>query len=96
MNFLNGAHAGAFQAETIGIRAEHLEIGNRDGAWQGKVIHSENLGSDSYVYVDIGAAEPLIVREDGTSIHNPDDVISVAPMAGKVRRFDQAGKPMRN
>ena len=28
--------------------------GPRDGAWTGKVIHSENLGSDSYVYVDIG------------------------------------------
>jgi multiple sugar transport system ATP-binding protein len=94
MNFLNGQIAAGYGAGTVGIRSEHLEIGAGEGAWTGKVIHSENLGSDSYVYVDIGTGEPVIVREDGTRKHQPDDPISIRPMQGQVHRFDAAGKPM--
>jgi len=94
MNFLNGQIAAGYGAGTVGIRSEHIEIGAGEGAWTGKVIHSENLGSDSYVYVDIGTGEPVIVREDGTRKHQPDDPISIRPMQGQVHRFDAAGKPM--
>ena len=94
MNFLNGSIAAGYGAGTIGVRSEHIELGSGDGAWQGKVIHSENLGSDSYVYVDIGTAEPVIVREDGTKRHQPNDPISIRPMKGQVHRFDAAGKPL--
>ncbi|MGV3491174.1 MAG: ABC transporter ATP-binding protein, partial [Devosia sp.] len=96
MNFLNGEIASKFGATNIGVRPEHIIIGERDDAWKGTVVHSENLGSDSYTYVDIGTAEPVIVREEGTSRHNPDDKISIAPMPGKVHRFDQAGKPLKH
>jgi len=96
MNFLNGEIASKFGANTIGIRSEHIEITDRDGAWKGKVVHSENLGSDSYTYVDIGAGEPVIVREEGTSRHSPDDVISIAPIPTKIHRFDEAGKPLKH
>ncbi|MBN9310914.1 ABC transporter ATP-binding protein [Devosia sp.] len=96
MNFLNGEIASKFGATTIGVRSEDIDITDREGAWKGKVIHSENLGSDSYTYVDIGTDEPVIVREDGTSKHAPDDAISIAPQPGRVYRFDQAGKPLKN
>ena len=96
MNFLNGEIASKFGATTIGVRSEDIDITDREGAWKGKVIHSENLGSDSYTYVDIGAEEPVIVREDGTSTHVPDEVISIAPQPGRVYRFDQAGKPLKH
>ncbi|HWA19836.1 MAG TPA: ABC transporter ATP-binding protein [Devosia sp.] len=95
MNFINGQRAAGFGAQTIGLRSEHIAIGAGEGAWNGTVIHSENLGSDSYVYVDIGEAEPLIVREDGTKKHQPDEKISVRPQKGMVYRFDNAGKPMQ-
>jgi multiple sugar transport system ATP-binding protein len=95
MNFLNGEIASKFGATTIGVRSEDIDITDREGAWKGKVVHSENLGSDSYTYVDIGSDEPIIVREDGTSKHVPDEVISIAPQPGRVYRFDKAGKPMR-
>jgi multiple sugar transport system ATP-binding protein len=95
MNFINGQRAASFGAQTIGLRSEHIEIGTGEGAWKGKVIHAENLGSDSYVYVDIGEGEPLIVREDGTKKHQPDEAISVRPQKGLVYRFDTAGKPMQ-
>ncbi|WP_374622016.1 TOBE domain-containing protein, partial [Devosia sp.] len=94
MNFLNGEIASKWGASTIGIRSEHIDIAERDGAWKGSVVHSENLGSDSYVYVDIGSDEPVIVREEGTSHHKPGDTISIAPIPDKVHRFDKAGRPM--
>ncbi|HEY9011723.1 MAG TPA: ABC transporter ATP-binding protein [Devosia sp.] len=95
MNFLNGERAAKYGAETIGIRSEHIEVSTREGAWKGKVMHSENLGSDSYIYVDIGSEEPVIVREDGTTKHNIDDTISIAPVEGLVHRFDRSGRPIR-
>ena len=94
MNFLNGKIGAQFGASTIGIRPEHIEIGAGEGAWQGKVVHSEDLGSDSYVYVDIGSGDPVTVREDGSHKHQPDEAISIRPMKGQLHRFDAAGKPM--
>ncbi len=96
MNFLTGPLSERYRAETVGIRSEHIVLGEGDGAWKGKVVHSENLGSDTYVYVDIGSEEPIIVREEGTSTHKPDDLLSILPMADKIHRFDKAGKPIRH
>jgi multiple sugar transport system ATP-binding protein len=92
MNFLSGPFAQPYQAQTIGIRAEHLEIVDRGGEWSGTVIHSEMLGSDSYVYLDIGAAEPVIVREGGISRHQPGQTLNVSPAAGQLHRFDAGGR----
>ena len=58
------------------------------------VVHSENLGSDSYVYIDIGESEPLVVREDGTKHHQPDEPIAVRPQRGMIYRFDETDKPL--
>jgi multiple sugar transport system ATP-binding protein len=98
MNFLNGRFADAYKASTIGIRSEHIEItGPGNGAaWSGSVIHQENLGSDSYIFVDIGAEEPLIVRENGTSSKQLGDVLHLAPMPDMLHRFDANGKPIAN
>jgi multiple sugar transport system ATP-binding protein len=96
MNFLNGAMAAKLGATTVGVRPEHLEITDRDGAWQGKVIHSENLGADSYVYVDIGGTEPIVVRQEGIRHFTPEAPISIAPVPDKVYRFDESGRPIRH
>jgi multiple sugar transport system ATP-binding protein len=92
MNFLSGHFAGRYDAHTIGIRAEHLAIDDEGGQWTGTVIHSEMLGSDSYIYLDIGAGEPVIVREDGTSRHQPGETVRISPTAGHIHRFDAAGR----
>ena len=94
MNILNGKFAEAYKADTIGIRSEHLEIKDSGGVWSGPVVHSENLGSDSYVYVDVGSEMPLIVRQNGTTAKGLGDVLHIAPIGDTVHRFDAAGKPM--
>jgi len=96
MNFLDGQFADAFKAHTIGVRAEHLEVKDAGGLWAGEVIHSENLGSDSYVYLDIGSGEPIIVRETGTARHEPGTRLSIGPTGERVHRFDAGGRPMHH
>ena len=75
------------------MRSEHLDIVN-DGAWSGKVIYSENLGSDSYIYVDIGAGEPVVVRQPGKASYHAGDQLSFSPRGDMFHRFDEAGKPV--
>lgn len=91
MNFLDGRFSEPHGAHTIGIRAEHLTI-ETDGRWQGSVVHSEMLGSDSYVYVDIGGGEPLVVRQEGTATLRPGETVSVSPDDHELHRFDRDGR----
>ena len=90
INVMSGKFAEPYKAHSIGVRAEHLEV-TAKGPWQGKIIHTEVLGSDSFLFVDIGSAEPVIVRENGTTKHMLDKTVSISPMAGYVHRFNEAG-----
>jgi multiple sugar transport system ATP-binding protein len=94
MNFISGEKAKAFNAETVGIRGEHLTIVPANGTWTGKVIHTENLGADYYVYLEMGTEEPVVVRLDGGNSYKTGDTVHIAPMEGRVHRFDAAGKPI--
>ena len=97
MNFLTGDHAKGHDAHTIGIRPEDLSIANDSGSaeWTGEVIHVENVGSDFYVFVEIGEEMPMLVRLAksrpnlvGTKLGvNPSDDV-------KVHRFDDKGKAL--
>jgi multiple sugar transport system ATP-binding protein len=94
MNFLNDGFADKFGAKVVGIRAEHLDITPGGGAWSGRVIYAENLGSDSYIYLDVGSTEPLIVRQSGKCSYHTGDTISVSPKLQELHRFDASGRPL--
>ncbi|WP_336057682.1 ABC transporter ATP-binding protein [Nitratireductor sp. CH_MIT9313-5] len=94
MNLLNGEKAGAYSCHTLGIRSEHLEI-DESGRWEGRVIHSENLGSDTYVYADAGAEEPVVIRQQGNRPVAPDTAIRFSPMEAHLHRFDESGLRLR-
>jgi multiple sugar transport system ATP-binding protein len=91
MNFLDGRFSDEMGAHTIGIRAEHVFI-EQDGRWRGSVVHSEMLGSDSYVYVDIGMSEPIVVRQEGTARLKPGETVSLSPIEQELHRFDRDGR----
>jgi multiple sugar transport system ATP-binding protein len=95
MNFISGEKAKAFNADTVGIRGEHINIVPGNGTWTGTVIHTENLGADSYVYLEMGTEEPVVVRLDGANNYKSGDTVHIAPMPDKIHRFDAAGKPIR-
>jgi multiple sugar transport system ATP-binding protein len=94
MNFLTGAFADPFKATTVGVRSEHIDIVPDGGTWNGKVIYSENLGSDSYVYVDVGSGEPVVVRQPGKAAYHAGDQLSFSPRGNLFHRFDNVGKPL--
>jgi multiple sugar transport system ATP-binding protein len=48
MNFIEGAEAAKHNARTIGVRPEHINVG--DGPWEGVVGLSEHLGSEVNVH----------------------------------------------
>ena len=94
MNFISGDKAKSFNAETVGIRGEHITIVPSGGTWSGTVIHTENLGADSYVYLEMGTEEPVVVRLEGANSYKSGDTVHISPMDGKIHRFDGAGKPI--
>jgi multiple sugar transport system ATP-binding protein len=94
MNFITGDKASEHGCTTVGIRGEHMTV-SPDGVWEGKVIHTENLGSDTYVYLEMGQEEPVVVRLDQALDFRSGQTIRVSPIAEKIHRFDEAGKPIR-
>jgi multiple sugar transport system ATP-binding protein len=88
MNFIEGPEAAKHNAHAIGIRPEHITVG--DGPWEGVVGLSEHLGSDSFIKVDVPGLGILNVRGPGELGVHHGDRIKLAP-AGKIHRFDAKG-----
>jgi multiple sugar transport system ATP-binding protein len=95
MNFLNGAIARGYGCHTLGIRSEHMVVDNANPVWSGEVVHAENLGSDNFLFVDIGAEEPILVRQEGKTSIPWGAKIGVRPLEENLHRFDEQGRPMR-
>ncbi len=96
MNFLTGAFAETENCATLGIRSEHIDLAPADGArWSGEVVHAEDLGSDNYLFVEIGSDEPVIVRQSGKLAVSLGARVGLNPQAANIHRFDADGKPIR-
>lgn len=95
MNFLGAAFASPFGAPNVGVRAEDMSVVAEGGVWQGRVVHSENLGADSFVYVDIGSEDLVVVRESGRIRRPPGVTVNLEPDTTKLHRFDDTGRPIR-
>ncbi|VAW21173.1 Maltose/maltodextrin transport ATP-binding protein MalK [hydrothermal vent metagenome] len=94
MNFVSGDQAKKFGADTLGVRPEHLAVVDSGGDWTGTVVYTENLGSDSFIYVDIGNDNLMIVRHEGRANKKAGDKVGLSPINGQVHRFGQDGKPV--
>ena len=46
--------------QRVTLMAAGLPLPEQAGTWTGDVVHAEDLGSDNYLFVDIGAAEPVL------------------------------------
>jgi len=88
MNFIEGPEAAKHKAHTIGIRPEHISVG--DGPWEGVVGLSEHLGSDSFIKVEVDGLGIINVRGPGELNIHHGDRIRLNP-AGKIHRFDEKG-----
>jgi multiple sugar transport system ATP-binding protein len=96
MNFLDGEFAASHGCATLGVRSEHIDVVPEGaGIWRGTVVHTEDLGSDNYLFVDVGSQEPLIVRQAGKVAIPEGSVVTLQPRAGMLHRFDADGRPVQ-
>jgi len=88
MNLIGGDTARQFDAHTIGIRPEHIEVGPGEAVWTGTVGIAEHLGSDTFMRVTVeGIDEPLTVRAGGDADHAYGDTIHLQPRMDLLHRF---------
>jgi len=92
MNLIEGPEAAKYNAETFGIRPEHIMISSSSGEWQGTVGVSEHLGSDTFLHVAVEGLGTLTVRADGDVVSNYGDTLWLTPDISRLHRFDANGK----
>jgi multiple sugar transport system ATP-binding protein len=92
MNILKGAPAAKRNADTVGIRPEHIDISTTAGEWPGKVRLAEHLGSETFVYVDLDSGEHFTIRAEGEAQLNSGDRVFLTPREPRLHRFNAAGQ----
>ena len=92
MNLIEGERAAAQNAETIGIRPEHIAVSTESGDWEGTVGVSEHLGSDTFLRVSIdGLDEQVTVRVSGEITLDYGDKVFLTPDLSNLHRFNSQG-----
>ena len=91
MNFFQGEMAESFDAHSVGVRPEHIAVSEDGEGRPGIVTYAEHLGADTYLYVDAGNEQPVIIRQPGTSPYQHGDKLRFAPVRSKLHRFDPQG-----
>jgi multiple sugar transport system ATP-binding protein len=95
MNFIEGEGAAKYQAESIGVRPEHIRISRDAGDWQGRVGVAEHLGSDTFLHVHVDGGGLQTVRTEGENSFRAGDQVWLTPEPGRIYRFDRAGQALR-
>jgi multiple sugar transport system ATP-binding protein len=91
MNFVPAEAAGYQGAATIGVRPEHLKIGQEGEGWPGTISVAEKLGSDTFLYVDAVKLGTLTARCIGEFNLKAGDRVWLLPDPARLHRFDKEG-----
>ena len=94
MNFINGEQAAKRNAETMGIRPEHIAVSKSSGEWKGKVRAVEHLGSDTFLHVKTEGIGTLTVRATGEFDSHHGDQVRITPDPSKIHLFNESGEAM--
>jgi multiple sugar transport system ATP-binding protein len=89
----NDARAG--EKVTLGLRPEHLiEGGGGDAELKGRAIAVEHLGGETYVYLERGGGDPLVIKSAGDSKARVGDGVPVGVPASACYLFDHEGRAL--
>lgn len=92
MNFINSTILKETTAKTIGIRPEHIILGQKKGDLEGIVSHVENLGGDTNIYIDCAEAGLICVRRFGEHSFEVDTKQILKFNSKNIYKFDENGK----
>jgi multiple sugar transport system ATP-binding protein len=95
MNLFKPKSATEYNATTIGVRPEHMDLSPTSGKWKGKIMISEHLGSDTFFHIDLDDGTRITARAPGEFSLATGDTIYLTPQPDRLHRFDEAGKAMR-
>ncbi|TXT35087.1 MAG: trehalose/maltose ABC transporter nucleotide binding/ATPase [Comamonadaceae bacterium] len=93
MNFITGDFAAQRGATTVGVRPEHLKP-LAGGPIKGVLKHLEQLGNETFAYIDTQGLGEITARMDGTLSLEPGGAIELGYAAENLFRFDAAGLRM--
>ncbi len=91
MNLMEGAAAAKYDAHTIGIRPEHVELSTEGGEWPGIVGVAEHLGSDTFLHVNVDNIGPVTARVNGEYGVRHGDRVWLTPPPERLYRFGADG-----
>jgi multiple sugar transport system ATP-binding protein len=92
-----GAISGGRRPVTLGIRPEHLKIGEPGAATlDGSVRLAEYLGSETMFYLTLADGTELSVKADGLNTAKVGSAITVGVPTEACHLFDEAGEAIVN
>jgi len=93
MNFVDGPEAAKHNAHAIGVRPEHFKLATSPeaGTWKGKVGVAEQLGSDTFLHVQVEGLGLMTIRTDGDQTFSHGDDVYLTPEPTRIYKFDAAG-----
>jgi ABC-type sugar transport system ATPase subunit len=92
MNFITGEIASQFEAETVGIRPEHLALAQTGRGWSASVTMIERLGSDTVIHARSSSAGNLVARLTGQREFEYGQEIFLSADLEHVHRFGRDGR----
>ncbi|HWJ88069.1 MAG TPA: sn-glycerol-3-phosphate ABC transporter ATP-binding protein UgpC [Pelagibacterium sp.] len=95
MNLLDAAALGEQGAKTLGIRPEHISVSPSSGDLECEVVHIEQLGADTNLYLRNDKVGLLTARLFGEHYFAPDSKVFVTFDASKRHLFDAEGRALR-
>ena len=80
----------------LGIRPEHMRLGDGAGHIPAQVALAEHLGSETILHLDVPDGSTLVVRADGLARTKQGDRVSVGLPPEACHVFDAEGRTLHN
>jgi multiple sugar transport system ATP-binding protein len=94
---LAGARFKPGDAVVLGVRPEHLALGNSvDGRISGTIRLVERLGAETILYVDVPGGDPLVVRTAGLAREKAGESVTIGVSAIACHLFSPDGPALVN